>query len=461
MLKKLRKIGKLIVTGVLSAVMAVGVVGCAGEKPSNGQTLTVWVAGGLDANYRANINKPNSGKAKLTKWLVETFESQNEGVKLMLLDKGWGTALSENFVSVQGTKSAPDVIPGEVDFPLFAEAGRFLDITDEVQDILPDLAASAQVPATLNGRTYGLSSSMSSLGLVVNKSALKQAEIINDKGETINQTLLQGRIDPLKPATFEDLLTICKEIQKKKPNTAIVMNAVKGYSAAFRALGYMRAAGGEILDGDEIVINSAANKRALELMREFAQYAPVGTTDSSLTDSQLVQKVLNGFAAYTIDNCDFYTWASVQDDIVTAEIPQFADRVNEKRSNVLIGNCMYGVVSSTKNKDAAIKFVKFIASEEYQLKAAEYNSSIPSNLKVMNSDAYKQTKNYESLIPYLAPFNTNRYETFSGLPAFKKNSTAMWNELSTLIEKVLMGNVNGSVSNLLSAAESKMKEYNA
>ena len=92
-----------------------------------------------------------------------------------------------------------------------------------------------------------------------------------------------------------------------------------------------------------------------------------------------------------------------------------------KRANVIIGNTLWYVLKQSKNQEAAIEFVRILASREYQEKMSVATSRLPANIEAAKNPELLQK------VPEMAVYaEIVANEPASPLPVYPKNGPKIW-----------------------------------
>ena len=475
---------KLLVL-ILSLLFCLSFVGCNltdSTKTADGRTsIKIWTVAPLIYNWETVLrNKPNDPQAKFTKWFVESFEKDYPQYQLDLIRSNWGDSLNEDLMRAISGGTLPDVVVGEQYVRTYVINEHFDEI--DIGDV--EIIESAKAVGQKDGKWYAVPAWTGSLSLCVNKIVLREAGVIDMRTDEVTEEFLTameaaGRnrdtIDPFAPATWEDLLAICRFI-KNYYNTEdetddsdcggiLMCNAKEGSS--WRALGVLRTAGGEIGVDDHAVIGKDPYKdkniKAFEMMRELAKTAPARTLQGVIGDD-LWNKFLNGYAAYIFDGTDIPSKtyggaypAITGEDLVCSELPVF--ETDGKKSNVMVGTGYYSITKTSKNKEGALAFIKYLLRDDVQVKLMETDMRIPVVKDVLNGEELKKLSNYAVLESYTAPFTDPEYDFDGAIPSWSLASakpSAIWEAWDTLIDEILVG--TGDIAAAVQKAQAEMEK---
>ena len=379
-------------------------------------------------------------------------------------DEGWGDTLNESVTRAIAGGTMPDIMCAESYMPEYIRGGHFAPIElDEAT--LADLVPAGIEYCTYNDTLYAVPAWTGSFALVINKNVLKEAEILNED-ETVNSSwqAQYPDINPLAPATWEDLLDICTYIKnfylglKENRKGGILLSDTKEGSA-WRALAYMQTAGGSFTnEAGEITMNTAENKKAFEMMRSLTKTMPDGAI-TSVNEDTLWTYFFQNRAAYIVEGIDAvtrtvnYTTIS-EDDVAVASLPTFEN--DGVKANMMVGTGYYAISKDSDNIDLAMEFIKFLLRDEIQLMMAEYDMRVPAKRSVLTGDAIKELEVYDELQVYLEPFTDSEYMMSSGIPSFSNNPVQIWERWKTFIDALLR--TDESIDTILATAQNDMSD---
>ncbi|GAA1470048.1 extracellular solute-binding protein [Microbacterium thalassium] len=240
-----KKLGAFALLGASAVVLA----GCAGTpeaapEPETGD-LTVWLVG---------ADTPQTARD----YLVETFESENEGWTLTIEEKTWAD-VSDTYTAALSSNDSPDVVEvGNTQALGFADAGLFLDISDIQGDLGGDDLLGGLVDAgTYEGSLYA--APYYAGGRVVFYSPMLVDEV---------------------PTTLDEYVALGKEL-----TTDTVSGIYAPGKDWYNALPYIWAHGGEIAvqDGDtwDAQFSSAESLAGLEQLQDVYVNATIAPADGN------------------------------------------------------------------------------------------------------------------------------------------------------------------------------------
>lgn len=404
-------------------------------------TLSVWVAYPFQANYKAVLStEPNHPEAKLTKKIVDYFETKNKTYKLKMENKGWSDELNQNIVMALQAGTLPDIICGEIYMPSYID----LDILQPIElgELKDKIVPSAIYSGIKDNVVYAVPVSTGVFSLLSNSAVLKETGV--DK----------------IPSTWEEWLATSTKIKEfYSPKTQLkggtMISGTSGIGSAFRALVFMRMAGGDFIDkSGNLTLNSKANVEALTFMRNINKQSPRGASSTS-DDQLLVNSYLTGAAAFMIETPSYLSRYKGK-DISTNPLPSVTS--SSKKANVIVGNLMFGITKKSKNKEGATLFVKTLLDKEIQEEMYKKNYRIPVIRDVLSSLSTstdpEMVKAYTVLKSSIDSMLNDEFT--GGLPCFKKNSSKIWEKWTSLINNVL--NKDNDIAELLKNAHKEIEE---
>lgn len=349
---------KKVFSGLLAACMVIGSGamfsscgekpgGESGEKPSGEKTvLTYWLF---------DLGGPYT---KLHQKIVDSFNNSQDEVVVNLSVQPISatksiTEFDEKFLPAFSAKTAPDVVPFS-DLVTAAANGYAVDISDKVASDIKDGVYYDTVMnyCKYDGKYWALPFEITYCGvLLYNKDLFKKAGL-----------------DPNKPPkTMEELEEYADKMFKKDSKGVYTQLGFNPNDWLFAAgTNWARPFGGEPLDKDgNYTPNSEAMVKALEWSANFTKkYGGVDKLAEIRTAQSLIY---NNFTHGVEGMC--YAYNGQVNELIgqkvsfewgVAKFPT-VEGVNDAAS---ASGFRYGIVSTTKNKDAAWKFLKYLCGPE-------------------------------------------------------------------------------------------------
>lgn len=351
---------KKLIALVLALAMALALVSCGssapaasgdsstgGSAPAGGAlTINIW-----DANQQAGIQEICDD------WSAESGVQAK--VEVVAWDSYW--TLLESGAS-GGT--LPDIFWMHSDYAqIYMENDMLLDLTDYIAadgvDLgmyYPDITAIYQS----GGKTYALPKDHDTIALLYNKALFDQA----------------GVEYPTDNWTYEDMYEAAKAITEATGDDTYgyALNTSNDQDGWYN---YIYSYGANVVNTEktDTAIDSAEAKAAMEMVRKMLTVAvPQSVVAESGTDS-LFQSgkvgmitqgswMINSF--YTAENSADYAWAMIP----YADVNGDGQCQPEERSTQYNG-LGWAADAKTKNPDAAWSLIKYLCSEDAQVKQAE------------------------------------------------------------------------------------------
>lgn len=351
---------KKLIALVLALAMALALVSCGssapaasgdsstgGSAPAGGAlTINIW-----DANQQAGIQEICDD------WSAESGVTAK--VEVVSWDSYW--TLLESGAS-GGT--LPDIFWMHSDYAqIYMENDMLLDLTDYIAadgvDLgmyYPDITAIYQS----GGKTYALPKDHDTIALLYNKALFDQA----------------GVEYPTDNWTYEDMYEAAKAITEATGDDTYgyALNTSNDQDGWYN---YIYSYGANVVNTEktDTAIDSAEAKAAMEMVRKMLTVAvPQSVVAESGTDS-LFQSgkvgmitqgswMINSF--YTAENAADYAWAMIP----YADVNGDGQCQPEERSTQYNG-LGWAADAKTKNPDAAWSLIKYLCSEDAQVKQAE------------------------------------------------------------------------------------------
>ncbi|MGE5576765.1 MAG: extracellular solute-binding protein [Syntrophothermus sp.] len=349
-------------------------------------TLTFWTA----------YNTESPENKMLTETLIPKFEAANPGIKVQAVAFPYDELRRKLLTSVAGG-TTPDLVRSDIIWvPEFANMGVLLRLDNKFADFKALAAKTFPGPLSTNywkGGYYGLPLDTNTRVLMWNKELFDKAGLKK------------------APATFQDFLEAVAKLSKDTNGDGKndVFGYAEGGTGGWNLLPWFWSNGGEITD-KEITrasgyLNSKANVETLTMlvnMYKKGQMAP-SIMGSGLSTGDGFAK--DKYAMFVDGPWMFPIFQGQYPDkkIYTALIP--AGKGGKSIS--VTGGEDIVIFKATKNPEAAWKFVKFMLSEEAQLKMAE-TGQMPVLSTLMES-SYIKTHPYYGI--FLEQLKTARART--------------------------------------------------
>ncbi len=414
--------GKLA-TLLLCFLLTFTFVACGGGTVESNEdeqiTLRIESAAPLRYNFNALLNSEEEGtqiynQALFSKKLVEGFKKLYPNIKLNFIEHGWGDALFQKQQLMvrsymQNGKIDVDIMIGETYMNYLTNAGVFAELD---KSKFSHVIEGSYADMAVEDKMYGVPMCTGIMGLQYNTQILTEVGIPEEDWV---------------PTTWAELLENSKKVheyavENEKAYDGIMLNNTSmGMSSAFRAVPFMRQAGGDFIDASgNLALNSAANKEAFTYLRELAKYAYKDGLNTENEDTLQYFFTNKGYAAYMIEGQ--WSMTNAPDYIKSAALPK-KDAESTVNGNIFMGNVLFGITKGSNNKEAAQAFLEYLTSEEVQTWFYELDGRLPVNKDVLSSDATREI--HPNINSYIDVLLAGGFE--GGLAGFVKNSADIWN----------------------------------
>jgi multiple sugar transport system substrate-binding protein len=331
------RFAKFIVIAVATACAALAVASAATSGANKTATITFWHA------YAENASAPEM--QRLTKIVIPRFEKLNPGVKVEQVPFSYGNLQQKLTTSVAGG-TLPDVVRADLAWvPQYAKLGAFA----QLDRVMPDFKkyAKAMYPGSLatnyyKGHYYGLPLDTNTRVLMYNRDALASAGITKP------------------PATLADLVAYAPKLKAKG-----IYVFADGGTGGWNVLPWIWSGGGSLTNKTFTkatgYLNSPKSIAAVQTLVDLYKQGAIPsliTGDAGATGTE--DGLATGKYATILDGpwmFPIFAKAYPAFKLQTALVPQGAGG-----SVSVVGGEDIVLSQSSKNKAAALKFIRFMAS---------------------------------------------------------------------------------------------------
>lgn len=334
----------------------------AGTEPVKTEEAKSEASG--DVTLELYLQKTNV--VDIFKEIIGKFEAANPGIKIELTSvPDPETALVTRIAS----NDYPDIVtiwPAEKFYRDLMRDGALMDISD--QEFLNNVADGTREIAQYEGKDYTLSMTMSAYGLIVNK------KILSDNGLE-------------EPKTWEELISVAESLKAKG------IQPFAFYDKSTEQLGQMAERMIGVINNDitsqfkkvgkgETTWAAEPEMKALaDAMLQIREYGQVDTLGAGYEDA------LNDIATEKAAMLLYGSWGvqtilNINPDIDMEMIMLPNPTGGESKVAASIDTAL-SITESCQNKEAALKFLEFMASEEIAQYYAD-NEKNPSVIKSVN-----------------------------------------------------------------------------
>lgn len=336
------------------------------EKTAGASETGDGKAGGDQITLELYLQKTNV--VDIFQELINRFEEQNPGIKIELTSvPDPETAL----VTRIAADDFPDIVtiwPAEKFYRDLMRDGALMDISN--QAFLNDVADETREIAKYDDKDYALSMTMSAYGLIVN-----------------NKLFEDNNIE--KPQTWDELITAAEAFQDKgiQPFAFYDKSTEQLGQMAERLIGiinnditsqFIKVGKKESSWADEEEMKALAD--AMLLLRKYGQKDTLGAGyEDAFNDIATEKAAMIFYGSWGIQtlinlNPDL--------DIEMITIPNPAGDTSKVPASI---DTALSITESCKNKEAALKFLAFMGSEE----TAQYYADVEKNPSVIKTVDYK------------------------------------------------------------------------
>lgn len=324
---------------LLAAGLSTGLASASAADPV---TITFWGAYGNGGN--------STQQDALNKELIPAFEAANPGITVKYVDIAYDSLLQRLTTSAAGDQ-LPDLVRADLGWvPQFADLGVLVPLSSAMSDFKQ--LGAATYPGSLStnlykGKYYGLPLDTNTRVLVSSAKALAAA----------------GRTTP--PKTWADLKAMSVKLKGKK--ISLFADSRLG---AWNISPWIWSGGGDITNPAQTkstgYLNSAKNIATVQMLVDFYK-------------QHLIPNLITGNAGAvgTSDGVPRGQYATIFDGpwmsgIWTAQYPKFKQiyspiPAGPGGSISVVGGEDIVLTTTSKNQDAAIKFIRFTQSAQFQM----------------------------------------------------------------------------------------------
>ena len=331
------RFAKFIAIAVGAACAALAAASAATSGATKTTTITFWHA------YAENASAPEM--QRLTKIVIPRFEKLNPGVKVEQVPFSYGNLQQKLTTSVAGG-TLPDVVRADLAWvPQYAKLGAFA----QLDRVMPDFKkyANAMYPGSLatnyyKGHYYGLPLDTNTRVLMYNKDALASAGITRP------------------PATFADLVADAPKLKAKG-----IYVFADGGTGGWNVLPWIWSGGGSLTNKTFTkasgYLNSAKSVAAVQTLVDLYKQGAIPsliTGDAGATGTE--DGLATGKYATILDGpwmFPIFAKAYPAFKLQTALVPKGAGG-----SVSVVGGEDIVLSQSSKNKAAALRFIRFMTS---------------------------------------------------------------------------------------------------
>ncbi len=389
----------------VASIAAIAMTGCSSSKKSSTDasaakpvTLTFW------GTYGNGGNKAQTDV--LSQSIIPAFEKANPTIKINYVDIPYDSLLQKLTTSAAGGE-LPDLVRSDIGWvPKFAALKVFAQLDGKLANF--DTLSADNYPGSLatnkyNGHYYGLPLDTNTRVLITNSAALQNAGIATP------------------PATFDDLKADASKLAAKK----IAVFADSGLQG-WNVYPWIWSAGGEVTSPDLTkatgYLNSSASVAGVQMLVDLYKSGAI---------PNLI--IGNKGAIQTSDGLPKANYANILDGpwmqaIWQGQYPKFAPTYSPVPAGPggsisVVGGEDINVTTASKHQDAALKFIQFTQTADYQLAMAKTGQ-----MSVVKSLDSQEASSVPAFAPYIKQLQTARPRP--SVPQAPAIDTALQSELT-------------------------------
>jgi multiple sugar transport system substrate-binding protein len=273
-----------------------------------------------------------------------------------------------------------------------------------------------------------------------------------DSGKLYYRTDVLEKLGAGVPETWDQLIETAQKGMSGDVRFGFIWQAKQAEILTCTLVSFVGSNGGSILgsDGKTVKIAEPEAKAAVQLMYDTIHKYKVTPSDVLTWDEEPSRRPFTAGQSVFLRNWS-YVWSIAQDktqsDVVgkveVAPLPHFPG----KKSAACLGGYQYGVNASTKNKEAAIDFLRWLSTPAIQLHFATAEGFVPTRLAVFDEPELAKTQ------PFIQKLKT------VSLGAIPRPVTPKYPQVTLVLQsEVSRALVNGDVDGALNRAKAQIQK---
>lgn len=383
--------------------------------------LVIWGEGTTEGQLA--LDPGTDPKAVYAHMLVEGFMKENPDITVRFENHGWDEELRQNLANALLAGTGPDIIVGEGFFKNMAALDALVPLNDSITDIKDNAIPGTYQGAELNGKIYGLASFTSVFGFERNCAVIEKAGLDCAK----------------PPTTWDELLTQANEITAKGGGAyyGYTLQGPAGFAmgAPFRIYVYLLQSGASMSKPDQATgldypyINDPAAVPTYQFLRELAKATPPGLLFEA-DEGKLYSQLFQGVSAYQMAGGWHVNWA-IESGCTTCEYSAIPLPQGGQPATVVVANVIYGVMKTSKNPEAAIKWIRYTQRDDVQEQVFIANGRLPTTRTAL-----------EKVRPTVDPASQAFIDTLlhssniKAMPQWVKNPQKVWQAYNDFLTKL-------------------------
>src|ERR1700722_102140 len=363
--------------------------------------------------------------------VIDSYNKSQNAVQVSYIElppPSSSTEVHQQLVQQLARKSgSPDVFTQDIIWIAeFAEAGWGLAVGHYFgSDVM-----NAYVPGVVQGCTW--------------KGQLTAMPWFIDYGKLYYRTDILEKLGASAPETWDQLIETAQKGMGGDVRFGFIWQAKQAEILTCDLVSFVGSNGRSILgpDGKTVKIAEPEAKAAVQLMYDTIHKAKVTPSDVLTWDEEPSRRPFTAGQSVFLRNWN-YVWAIAQDktqsDIVgkveVAALPHFPG----KKSAACLGGYQYGVNASSKNKDAAIDFLRYLSTPATQLHFASVEGFVPTRVAVFDEPELAKTQPFIQKLKTLSLGAIPRPVT----PKYPQVTLVLQSEISRAL---VSGDIEGSLN---------------
>ncbi len=338
--------------------------------------MALLVSGSAFASEKVSLTLmwQNSGVDSGTDWMRDTvamFQEQNPHIEFELMDSTWGDQYLTQITTMMATGRTPDIFATWTSGRMepFVEAGRMYDLSDRLDndpEFYSFLQAGPLASTTFDGGIYAIPYNLNAEFIYYNK------QVFDNLGLSI-------------PQTWDEFMNII-EVTKANGIIPIALGNAETWTGT---IPYMMIAAR--IGGLEAIAETMAGERpwtdpifieAGNVLQDLINIGAFEANVNGISPNEARGKFMNGQAALWINGTWEIAVLSHQmgiENYGVFALPEFPGGQGKMTDQIVFADQAYAIGESSKHKDEAWEFLKFIFSPERQ-EALVKSNTLPATM---------------------------------------------------------------------------------
>jgi multiple sugar transport system substrate-binding protein len=273
-----------------------------------------------------------------------------------------------------------------------------------------------------------------------------------DCGKLYYRTDILEKLGAQVPETWDQLIDTAKKGMGGDVRFGFIWQGKQAEILACDLVSFIGSNDGSILgsDGKSVKIAEPEAKAAVQLMYDTIHKDKVTPSDVLTWDEEPSRRPFTAGQSVFLRNWS-YVWSIAQDKsqsevagkVEVAPLPHFPG----KKSAACLGGYQYGINASSKNKDAAIDFLRWLSTPATQLHFASVEGFVPTRLAVFDEPELAKTQPFIQKLKALSLGAIPRPVT----PKYPQVTLVLQSEVSRAL-------VSGDVEGALNRAKTQIEK---